>query len=300
MVARPLPAIRRPSAFDICRLLFVGAIWGSTFIFVAFALEDFGPVSIAAWRVALGALIMLAIVLAMRQRFPLEGRYWKYVFIIGLLNSAIPFYLISWGQQFISSAETAILLASGTFCSLLVSHFTSLDERINRYRAAGVLIGFSGVVVLMWWDMLASGFGGIQGQIAVTLAGCSYAVSSVIARRVSHLPAIPTSAATLLSACCYMLPLAFIFENPLPSDASMRAILSLLIMGVVATALAMTIRLAIIRANGAVFMAQVGYLVPVFGVLWSALVFADVLNTQTIIALSLILLGIAVARKGHS
>lgn len=294
-----LPAIRRPTLFDICRLFFLGAIWGGAFLFISLALNDFGPVSIAAWRVSLGAVVMVIIALLMSKQFPRGGKNWRYIFIVGFLNSAVPFFLISWGQQYISSAASALLMATGTFCTVLISHFTSHDERINRYRLLGVVIGFSGVFVLVFWDIIESGLGGLKGQIAVTIAGCSYAISSIISRRLSHLPSISTSAGTMLTASLYMLPLAFFLENPLPQQVGTSSLLSLLYLGVVATALAMTIRFVIIRINGAVFMSQVGYLVPLFGVIWSGLYFADAINLQTILALSLILAGIAVTRKGN-
>jgi drug/metabolite transporter (DMT)-like permease len=293
-----LPAIRRPTGFDILRLFFVGAIWGSAFIFVSLALIDFGPVSITAWRVFLGAVVLVLIAFVTRSKFPRGTRYWCYIFVVGALNSAVPFFLISWGQQFISSAESALLMATGTFCALIVSHYTSEDERINLPRALGVTVGFIGVLVLVFWDVTESGLGGLKGQIAVMAAGCSYAISTVIARRLSHLPSISTSAGTMLSASLYMVPLAFLLENPLPVAAGSTSIFSLVFLGVVATALAITIRFTIIRANGAVFMAQVGYLVPLFGVIWSGLYFADAINLQTSLSLILILAGIAITRKG--
>jgi len=294
-----LTTIRRPTPFDVLRLIFLGAIWGGAFLFIELALNDFGPISVAAWRVSLGALVMVFIALSMRKQFPRDARSWRYIIIVGCLNSAVPFFLISWGQQYISSASSALLMATGTFCAVIVSHFTSHDERMNRFRVLGVLIGFCGVFVLVFWDILESGLGGLKGQIAVTIAGCSYAISSIISRRLSHLPSISTSAGTMLSASLYMVPLAFYLEDPLPREVSHLAMLSLLYLGVVATAMAMTIRFVIIRANGAVFMSQVGYLVPLFGVVWSGLYFADAINLQTLLALSLILLGIAVTRKGQ-
>ena len=293
-----MSSIRRPTLFDIGRLFFLGAIWGGAFIFISLALTDFQPVSIAAWRVTLGALVMTSIVFFTARKIPTDLRDWRYIFVVGFLNSAVPFFLISWGQQFISSAATALLMATGTFCAVIVSHFTSHDERINRFRLAGVLIGFGGVLTLVLWDIVDSGLGGLKGQIAVTIAGCSYAISSVISRRLSHLPSISTSAATLFSACLYMIPLAFLLENPLPEKVGMTSVLSILYLGVIASALAMTIRFSVIRANGAVFMAQVGYLVPLFGVIWSGLFFANVINLQTMLALILILVGIAISRKG--
>ena len=291
-------SLRQPTAFDVSRLLLVGAIWGSVFIFISIALNDFGPVSIATWRVSLGALVLLVITLVSRLRFPAGLRNWRIIFLVGCLNSAIPFFLISWGQQFISSAETALLLAMGTFCSLIVSHFTSDDERINISRAVGVSVGFLGVLILVIWDLAESGLGNLAGQLAVVVAGCSYAISSVISRRLTHLPMIPTSAATMLSACVYMIPLAFILENPFPQNVATASVISLLYMGVVATAFGMTMRFFVIRANGAVFMALVGYLVPLFGVIWSSLYFTDEINLQTYLSLAFIMTGIAITRRG--
>lgn len=293
-----LPAIRRPTQFDVAKLIFVGALWGGAFIFITVALADFGPISIATWRVSLGAVVLVAIALAIGQKIPRGWRHWRYIVIVGCLNSAIPFFLISWGQQSISSAESALLVAMGTFVSLLISHFTTSDERINRYRVAGVSVGFIGVMVLVFWDLLASGGGNFTGQLAVMIAGCSYATSSVISRRLTHLPMISTTAATMVSASLYMIPLAFLLEDPLPGDVSGESIFALIYLGVIATALAFTLRFFIIRANGAVFMSLVGYLVPLFGVIWSGLYFADAIRLQTLISLGLIMLGIAITRKG--
>ncbi len=293
-----LTEIRRPTSFDVAKLLFVGAVWGGAFLFVTLALEDFGPISIATWRVSLGAALLLMIAIVIGQRFPRGWRNWRFIFIVGCLNSAIPFFLISWGQQSISSAESALLVAMGTFVSLLLSHYTSHDERINRERVIGVSVGFIGVMVLVFWDLIESGGGNLPGQVAVMIAGCSYAVSSVVSRRLTHLPMISTSAVTMASACLYMIPLAFLLEDPLPADVGVKSIVALIYLGVIATALAFTVRFFIIRANGAVFMSQVGYLVPLFGVIWSGLYFADAINLQTILSLALIMIGIMITRKG--
>jgi drug/metabolite transporter (DMT)-like permease len=293
-----LPALRRPTRTDILKLVFIGAMWGGSFIFIAVALQDYGPISIAAWRVFLAAIVLVLFSVAFGQAFPRGLATWRLVFVVGLLNSAVPFFLISWGQQFISSAESALLMATGTFCALLLSHFFSHDERINFSRGLGVATGFAGVVVLVFWDLQESGLGGLKGQLAVMAAGCSYATSSVIARRITHLPPISTAASTMLSACIYLIPLAFILENPLPANPENSSLIALFYLGVLATALGFVIRFTVIRNNGAVFMAQVGYLVPLFGVIWSWLYFSDAINLATWLSLILIIIGIAITRRG--
>ena len=131
------------------------------------------------------------------------------------------------------------------------------------------------------------------------LAGCSYATSSILARRVTHLPPLTTGASSIATASLYMVPLAFVLENPIPASVSTATVVSIVYLGVLATALGMVIRLFIIRFNGSVFTSQVGYLVPVFGVFWSWLYFSDAIALTTWISLTLILVGIAIIRKAN-
>lgn len=290
--------IRRAGPVDVAKLVFVGALWGASFILMAMALESFGPISIAAWRIALAAVVLLLVCALTGRKLPRDPADWRRMLFIGMLNSALPFILISWGLQYISSAESALLLATATFASLVLSHFVSADERINAARALGVFVGFCGVAVLVLQDLLSYGLGGIRGQLAVIGAGFSYAVSSVMSRRISHLPSLPAAAGILATGTCYMLPLAFWLETPVNPDAAAVALAALVALGLFATGLANVIRLSIIRHNGAVFMSQVGYLVPLFGVLWAWLFLSEDIGMSTLVALGAILVGILVTRRG--
>ncbi|MCP4471960.1 MAG: DMT family transporter [Gammaproteobacteria bacterium] len=134
-----ISTLRRPTFYDVVRLVFVGAIWGGAFLFVSIALEDFEPISIATWRVVLGASVLIVIALLIGQKIPGGVRNWRFIFIVGFLNSAAPFFLISWGQQFISSAESALLVAVGTFVSLLlVLHSSDMDRLAQIPRDTGL------------------------------------------------------------------------------------------------------------------------------------------------------------------
>ena len=295
---RRVHPIRAATALDVGKLVFVGALWGLSFILMSLALDAFGPISIAAWRITLASAVLLAVCLATGRSLPRDPLDWWKMGVIGALNSALPFFLISWGLQTVSSAESALLLASGTFCSLILSHFVTSDERINLARTVGVLVGFCGVSILVLDDLSAHGVGGIRGQLAIIGAGVSYAVSSVMSRRISHLPSLPAAAGILTTGTCYMLPLALWLEQPLNINADGTALVALVVLGVFATGLAYVIRLNIIRHNGAVFMSQVGYLVPLFGVLWAWLLLSEDVTLKTLFALSAILLGIVITRRG--
>lgn len=292
------PTIRQPNVFDVMRLFVVSAIWGAAFLMITFSLDGFGPLSIAALRVSLASVVLLMISVAIKQTMLPAIIHWKKLVVIGLLSNALPFFLISWGQQFISSAESAVLVATGTFCALFLSHISTVDERINWARGIGASVGFCGVVVLVIVELRSSGLGGFKGQLAVMLAGACYAGSSVLARSVTHLPPISTTAAITASASIYMLPIAFIFEPLGTTNPGLVPTLAVIALGVVATALAFVIRFTVIRDNGAVFMTQAGYLVPMFGVVWSWLFLAESVTLHIWGALVLILIGIGITRHG--
>ncbi len=293
-----LVPFRKANAFDISRLLLVSAIWGSAFVFIDVALRSFGPITVAALRITTAAIISSLAAYKTHKMGRINAAEWKVICVVGLFNSALPFYLISWSQQHINAAEAAVLMATGAFSALILSHFFTQDERINTPRALGLLVGFSGVFVLFWEELQGNNLGAIAGLLAVTGAGICYASSTVLSRRVSHIPALTLATYTVASAMVYMLPLALLTEQSAFYSATAISWSAVLYLGVISTGLAYVIRFTIIRNNGAVFMSQVGYLVPIFGTFWGWLLLSNSIRPQLGLALIIILCGLAITRKG--
>ncbi len=293
-----LTPFRAANPLDFARLLFVCAIWGSAFVFIEIALDSFGPITVAAFRVLMASVVLLPMSGFANKLTQLSNREWLIVSIVGLFNSALPFFLISWAQQYINAAEAAVLMATGAFSALIISHFTTTDERINAPRAVGLLVGFGGVLILFWDELQRANTSAIGGLLAVTAAGVCYASSTVLARRVSHISAITMATYTVSSALIYMLPLALWLEWPVVAGASISSWASVIYLGVISTALAYVIRFTIIRNNGAVFMSQAGYLVPAFGAFWGWLLLSNEINATLLLSLCIILIGVAITRVG--
>ncbi|MFT5259367.1 MAG: drug/metabolite transporter (DMT)-like permease [Saprospiraceae bacterium] len=293
-----LVTFRQANALDMGRLLLVSAIWGSSFVFIDLALRSFGPITVAALRITMASLVLLAIAYSRESLIKLGRKEWLIIFVVGLLNSALPFFLISWAQQHINAAEAAVLMATGAFSSLILSHFTTSDERINGARALGLLVGFIGVLVLFWDDLQGNDVVTISALAAVTGAGMCYATSGVLARRISEVPAVTMATYTVTSAMLYMLPLALFLETPKFADATLISWSSATYLGVIATAFAYIMRFTIIRTNGAVFASQAGYLVPVFGTFWGWLLLSNQIRPELGISLVIILCGVFITRKG--
>lgn len=291
-----LNPIRPATLHDVLNLMLLAAIWGSAFLAVEIAVQELPPLSLAASRILLGALILNAVVLLRRESYPRDRRSWGMLTLIGLCNSAVPFFLIAWGQQYVNTGTSAILMCSGSFVALLLSHFLTHDDRLSRYRVLGLSVGFSGVLVLMGPVAMAGASSSLWGQLALIGAATGYATSGVLSRFVPRVSPLVSSALVLATAGVYMIPLALWLEQPWGFQPSARGLSMILYLGVVPTALAYLLRFMLIRRVGAGFMGQVGYLIPFFAVFWAWLFLDQVPALQTWLALGLILTGINISR----
>ncbi len=287
--------IRTPTTFDVARLLLVSAIWGLSFLCIALALDSFTPLAIAAWRVILATILVLVICRFRKVPLPRGLRVWVLLAVIGLLNSAVPFTLISWGQQTVDSATAAILVATTPFTTLLLSHWMTRDDTINRYKLIGLVLGFIGVVTLLGHDALF-GHGSAWGMLIILFAASCYAYSSILIRQLSHLRSFAIVAGSLLCSCLVLVPALLWTSPPWQQSGSLSAWGAIFILSAGPTAAAYVLRAEIVKINGAVFMSNAGFLIPVFAVLWAWLLLGEWPGPVTWLAMALILIGVGVGR----
>lgn len=294
--------LRPPGPADYAKLWLLAGIWGSSFMSIEVALTALPPLVIASGRLLLAALAMTIALRLLGLRLPPlsreGGRDWALCLLIGLFNSALPFALISWGQQFISSGRTAILIACGPFLALTLAHWFTHDDRLTTGKLIGVSLGFSGVLALIGTDALQGENDAVIGQLAVALAALCYAVSSLLTRRLSHLPSLVSSAGTLITGALISLPTLTLTSLPqnLNWAEHWPAAAALLWLGLSATALAYLLRVQLIQRIGTTFMSQVAYLIPLFAVFWGWLFLDERPAASAWLALGLILAGMAASR----
>lgn len=290
------PRVRAPTPFDVARLLLASALWGSSFLCNAVALEHFAPLAIAAYRVALASLVVVLVCRLRGLTIVPDRRRIALFLAIGLLNGAAPFTLIGWGQLRVDSATAAILIAASPFATLLFSHFMTEDDRFSWTRLAGLLIGFGGVLVLLGRGLVDGG-GSVSGMLAIVLAACCYALSALLIRRLGVMPSLVVVAGTLLASTALLGPVLLWLHPPWrqTADAASLAAVGFLALG--PTAAAYVLRTAIVQTNGAVFMSGAGYLIPPFAMLWAWLFLGERPTATIWIALALIVTGLAVGRR---
>jgi len=208
----------------------LGVIWGGTFMVVAIALEGYGPLTVACARTTLGAIALLALAVTMKRPMPRGVIVWRYLLIIGVLNTALPFALLSWGQQFVPSAFAGISMAILPLVVLPLAHLFS-DEKLSGRKTIGVILGFVGALVLIGPNALDFSAGSLAlPQLACIAASCSYAVSSVLTRRCPPVDSITMAALTLVIGAVCLIPAMLVYEG-VPTWVSGRAAPAIIFLG---------------------------------------------------------------------
>jgi drug/metabolite transporter (DMT)-like permease len=262
----------RPAEWAMLGTLSV--LWGGSFFFVGVAVGELPPLTIVLARVGIASLALWCLLAVTRTRIPRGATVWAASFGMGLLNNAIPFALIVWGQQHIASGLAAILNATTPLFTVLVAHALTEDEKLTAGRAAGVLLGFAGVVVMLGPE-LPGGFGtALAAQLACLGAALSYALAGVFGRRFHRMgiPPLATAAGQVTATSAMLLPAALLLDAPWtlapPAPGTWAALAGL---GVLSTGLAYLLYFRILAVTGATNLLLVTLLIPVSAVLLGVL-----------------------------
>jgi drug/metabolite transporter (DMT)-like permease len=288
----------RPGAVEIALLLSLATLWSSSFAFIKLAVETIPPLSVAAGRLSLAAVLIVAVARLRGLRFPREEGLWPKFFMIGLFGNALPFTLISWGEVTIDSGLAAILMAVMPLATLVLAHVFTSDERMNPARVLGVALGFGGVLVLIGPAALTGLGDEAIRQTAVAGGAVCYAIATVTARRLPKMPLFVSSAGALIASVALSLPLALLIDRPWTLSPTPESVGAVVVLGLFPTALAILMYFALLQRTGATFIALNNYLIPSLGVIWGILFLGEELSLRAMLALGIILTGIAVTRIG--
>jgi drug/metabolite transporter (DMT)-like permease len=281
----------------------LGLTWGGTFMVTELALSGgMPPFWLAASRITFAALLMGAIWMIMG--FPLFSQKTtradqRNIVIIGGLSSAIPFSLLAWGQQYVTSGFAGVSMAAVALIILPLAHFTVAGEQMTLRKTLGFIIGFVGVVILIGAQAFETSGAAFEtpGRIACVLAASCYAVGSIMLRRLPDAHPIGLATVLLVVGACMTIPVALVVEGmpPLPSA---QLLLVLAFLGLVPTAGANFLRVLVVRSAGPVFMSLVNYQVPLWSVVLGGWFLGEALPKSLLLAMSLILLGVGLSQYG--
>jgi drug/metabolite transporter (DMT)-like permease len=290
--------MREAKSIDLFLLLLLGLIWGSSFFNIKIASYSYEPVTLALVRVIFASVPL--IMLCKYKKIKIEGftKNWKQYALIGLCNITIPFILIAIGTSKINSYLAAMLMSTTPLSGSLLAHFFTKNEKISFFKSVGILIGFSGILILFFDKLIVNESNYIY--VLITILGSTfYSIGGLLTLKLRNKKNENVTTSTTLWSVIFLLPLAFILETPFKSSPTLDSTLSLFYLGVIATGLAWLIRFRILTVNGLVFQTQVAYLIPIFGIIFGYFLMDEVITWKVLTSLVVILLGIYIFKKNN-
>lgn len=272
-------------------------IWGYAWVLMKASLNFMGPFTYSSFRFGTGALTMFIILLLLRLGMP-EKRYWKHLFIIGLLQTAAVFLFVMFAMEFVDAGKSSVLLYSmPIWSSLLAAKF--LQEKLNFLKMIGLFLGFIGLIFIVGWDIFnISNPQVIFGELLIILAAICWGIANVYYRiHLKDLPHMQTAAYQMLFGTIIIFIFAVFKEWGEPIVLNLESIYYILYTGILASALCFTVWYIIIDKIDMATATISTLLVPVFGLIFSHLLLGEKLTMGILIGSILIISGIIVSTR---
>ena len=290
--------MREANTIDLSLLILLAVIWGSSFFNIKIATYSYDPITLALVRVIFASIPLLILCKITGIKIEAFGKNWNWYALIGLCNIAIPFVLIAIGTAKINSYLAAILMSTTPLSGSILAHFFTKDEKLSYLKSLGVLIGFSGIILLFFDKVIINNENYIYALITI-LGSTFYCIGGLLTLKLKNKKNENVTTSTTLWSVIFLLPFSLIIETPWKSSPTLASTLSLLYLGIIATGFAWLIRFRILTVNGLVFQTQVAYLIPIFGIFFGYFLMDEVITWKVIASLVVILIGIYIFKKNN-
>jgi drug/metabolite transporter (DMT)-like permease len=284
---------------------FLGIIWGTSFLWIKIAVSEISPLMLVSFRTLfamLGLAVFLLLVRSARGTWRQIRKQWWVFTVMGFTNIVIPWLLISWAGQYIDSGLSSILNSTMPLFTIMISPFFVSDDRFTLIKAAGLLTGFVGVVILLYPNLGAVWSNHLAGQAAVLVAALCYGGSTVFARKMAKgLPAQMQAFLQFFMATIMIWVFTLAAERPLVFPRLPITWLALLWLGLLGSGLAYILYFDLLPRIGPTRMSMVTYILPLVAVLLGIIFLGERFHWGAIIGALLILSGISIVnlRPGH-
>jgi drug/metabolite transporter (DMT)-like permease len=290
---------REATSRDWIALLVLTVLWGSAFMFNELALSAFPPTVLVAGRIVIATAFIWGYLRLGGDTLPAPGRAWWPMVVLAIFGNVLPFHLVAWAQQHIDSSMAGILMAVMPLFVLTLAHFFIPGGRLSAVRSVGFVIGFSGVIVVIGPDAIRNieDKAALWGALAALGAALSYSINTIYARRLGPGDPLRRSAGMLIIASMLSMPAAFV-ELPDVVMPGLLAVVSMAILGLLATGFATILYFRLIQGPGPAFLSLVNYLVPAWAIVAGTVLLGESISPTVMIGLALILAGIAFSEFG--
>ena len=288
--------------FPYAMLFCLVVMWGSAFAALKISLETISPLNVMSLRLIIGSITILLFFLILNKKLPISLNFWLWSFLIGFLGFSLPFSIIAWGAQFISSSLVAILMGINPIITLILSYILLKDRSFNLRIIFGIFSGLFGIILLVGLNSiynLTINDNFFIGQIAVLGGTFSFALASVIIKNAPTENSFERSLSSLICGSIIGLLIVYFSGDRSLSytQISIKSITSLTLLGVFPTGIATLLWFKIISLKGPLFLSLVNYLIPVWALLIGIFFLNEKINFVIGFGLIFITMGIWLIEK---
>jgi drug/metabolite transporter (DMT)-like permease len=291
----------RTARIDWLLFILLGFMWGSSYLFIKIGVDQgLPPFTLITLRLAIGFVLLASVVAYVREPLPREPRIYGHLLVMGVVNIAIPFALITFAEQAVDSSLASVINSSVPLFVIVVAAIFLKGETITVNRVVGLAIGFVGVAILVGFDIQDLGSANTLGELALVGSSISYSCGAVYAKAHIHglRPMIP-AVFQVGFALVIVTILAFVFERPFGVSFTTESIMAVVWLGLLGSGVAYLAFFRILGRWGATRTSLVAYLLPVYGIALGALVLREPIATSTLVGAGLVIGGIAVVNSRY-
>jgi drug/metabolite transporter (DMT)-like permease len=292
-VQQPAERSDHSLVLELTLLSLLALAWGSSYALTKIALQSITPLTAVSARVLLAAGLLWALLLWLGRSVPRDAATWRLLFVQGLLQSTIPFTMITWGQQYVDSGLTGVLNSTSPIFVTAITLLWTRHERISAIRLAGLLIGLAGVLLIVGVEAMAGMSRGFAGQVAIVLATIGFAFAAIWGRKFSHIPVEVTAAGTLLAGGLTLLPFALVLETPWTLQPSSASVIALTVQAAFGGAVGFLLYFRLVRTIGSLGVSSVAYLKAAVSVLIGVVMLGEPLKISLAVGLAAVIVGVA-------
>ncbi len=286
---------------NLILLIILAAIWGSSFFVIKICLSSFTPTSIASLRLIIASIFLIILYYSYNNHPKLNLDLVLILSFIGITGNFLPFYLISWAEQYIPSSTAGLLMSVGPLITLIMSHVLTSDDKFTWVKFLSIIIGFVGIIFILdisKFNFQDQNYISTLAKIFVIIAAFGYMISNIAAyNKLKKLSPISiTTFATLFGA---IISLPFLFYDFINYENNINKIslISIIYLGVFPTAIAFHMRYHIVKQSGPVFLSYVAYLIPVFALIWGFIFLSEQIVFSSVVGIILVFIGLFIGQK---
>lgn len=280
----------------------MSAIWGSSFIAIKIAVQETNPATIASLRLIIGAFFLYIYFKFNNYKFSFSTNELLLILIIGLIGNFIPFFLISWSEQFIQSNTAGLLLSVAPLFTLVFSHYFTNDDRFSLRKFISIIVGLIGVFFIFDINILLNysenKFQDYLPKIAIIISAFGYVISAILAYNLKNINTVSLTTSVTIGAAIISLP--FLLYSEINSySININSLIPIIYLGLFPTAIAFLLRFYLISKAGPIFLSYVAYLIPVFAIIWGYIFLNEKISISIGIGVLLILIGVFISQKAN-